>query len=685
MGDRHGEEDIDFQSDNRAAVSARLQSLFLAPPSQPSKQGSDCLSADMRPPRTRPPSPIFASARSPSSAACCTHSPTSLSLGMPQEQQPCPSPSQMQTRNGDKPHPVLRWLTGRSTSKSQPASSPAHSRPASPSTSQYSPSTSTPSTPSSAASALADALHDDPLLTHAHPTADGSLVLPARPAAARLPAHFRPSHPPRYLSDLTRSTLPTAGLSPPASASASLFAAAYTDPFADPFPLQHAQDPDLDVLYSPTPDPIAIPHAPAPAHLPRASPPSARSSLETLRSIHERSRTLHTSAPAQAPKFPSFPDSLRSWFGTEDGASKDSVHALLGDEDRAESAEAERAHIRKKYSAPRNPVVFCHGLLGFDTVTLGPSIAPLQVTHWRGIKDALEANGIEVLITRVPATSTPVDRAQVLCTRIGEAYPGRAVHLIGHSMGGLDCRYLTTHLTQRPFRVLSVTTISTPHRGSSFADHFLSTVGPARMPSVLGLLDLLPNGGGDGKAFEFLTVDNMRHFNEQTPDVEGVRYFSWGAVYEPGLIDTWKWPHSVIMEKEGPNDGLVSLKSAKWGTYLGTLEGVNHLDLIGWVNTARYKWAEIMGRAVPFKPATFYLGIADHLARVVEGQSQGQGREGVGAPGAPGEREEIREEGERAEMADSLGKGAPFVRDGNGENSHTQAGWSNSQGTRRPP
>lgn len=116
----------------------------------------------------------------------------------------------------------------------------------------------------------------------------------------------------------------------------------------------------------------------------------------------------------------------------------------------------------------------------------------------------------------------------------------RVLLALTRTQGGLDCRYLTTHLTQRPFRVLSVTTISTPHRGSSFADHFLSTVGPARMPSVLGLLDLLPNGGGDGKAFEFLTVDNMRHFNEQTPDVEGVRYFSWGAVYEPGLIDTWK-------------------------------------------------------------------------------------------------------------------------------------------------
>lgn len=84
------------------------------------------------------------------------------------------------------------------------------------------------------------------------------------------------------------------------------------------------------------------------------------------------------------------------------------------------------------------------------------------------------------------------------------------------------------------------------------------------MPSVLSLLDLLPNGGGDGKAFECLTIESMRKFNEETPDVPGVQYFSWGAVYEPGLIDTWKWPHSVILEKEGENDGLVSVESSKW-------------------------------------------------------------------------------------------------------------------------
>lgn len=64
---------------------------------------------------------------------------------------------------------------------------------------------------------------------------------------------------------------------------------------------------------------------------------------------------------------------------------------------------------------------------------------------------------------------------------------------------------------------------------------------------------------------------------------------------------------------------------ARQGTYLGTLEGVNHLDLVGWISTARYKWAELTGREIKFKPATFYLGVADHLARHVEGQSATEG------------------------------------------------------------
>jgi triacylglycerol lipase len=108
------------------------------------------------------------------------------------------------------------------------------------------------------------------------------------------------------------------------------------------------------------------------------------------------------------------------------------------------------------------------------------------------------------------------------------------------TQGGLDCRCLASNLHDHTFRILSITTISTPHRGSSFANHFLETVGPERFPSFLYLIDMLPNGGGDGSAFECLTPAAMREFNEQTRDVPGVTYFSWGAEYSPGLIDTFK-------------------------------------------------------------------------------------------------------------------------------------------------
>jgi triacylglycerol lipase len=145
----------------------------------------------------------------------------------------------------------------------------------------------------------------------------------------------------------------------------------------------------------------------------------------------------------------------------------------------------------------------------------------------------LAAAGADVLVTRVPATSSIPARAAVLREKISEVYPGRDVHLVGHSMGGLDCRYLVHQLMQEanegpqppgsdetgknaplqrggeyrreggpertadeeskrktaaelkrrglpPFRVLSLTTIATPHRGSAFADYFLSTLGRKR-------------------------------------------------------------------------------------------------------------------------------------------------------------------------------------------------------------
>ena len=208
-------------------------------------------------------------------------------------------------------------------------------------------------------------------------------------------------------------------------------------------------------------------------------------------------------------------------------------------------------------------------------------ILRLQISHWRGIREVLEANGVEVLIARVPATSSIKDRAAILEETISEKYPNQKVNLVGHSMGGLDCRYLISEFPSKRFTPVSLTTISTPHRGSPFADYVIDNfIGRERLPSLLSLMELLrlPQSG-DGTAFEALGTSKMKEFNAQVLDKEGVKYYSWGASFDPGLLDTFRWPHSVILAKEGPNDGLVSVESAKWGEYRGTLLGVNHLDL----------------------------------------------------------------------------------------------------------
>lgn len=298
------------------------------------------------------------------------------------------------------------------------------------------------------------------------------------------------------------------------------------------------------------------------------------------------------------------------------GKKKKRQDALLADEDKADTLEQQKETIEKKYDTPKNPIVFCHGLLGFDY--LGPaSLPPLQISHWRGIREVLEQNGSEVLVTRVPATSSIKARAEMLMATIEEKFPGRNINLIGHSMGGLDGRYLISVLKPTKFKILSLTTVSTPHRGSPLADYVIDNIiGRDKLPFWINLLDSLklPNGG-DGAAFEALSTRMMENFNDECPDDPDVNYYSWGAYFNPGVMDTFYWSHGIIYEREGPNDGLVSVYSSRHGEYRGTLVGVSHTDLVGWVNQIRYTLSAWVGQEIAFKPATFYLEVADFLAK----------------------------------------------------------------------
>ena len=97
-------------------------------------------------------------------------------------------------------------------------------------------------------------------------------------------------------------------------------------------------------------------------------------------------------------------------------------------------------------------------------------------------------------------------------------------------------------------------------------------------------------------AFRQLTETYMtERFNPRTPDVDGIRYYSYGASFQPQLTSVFRQSHRIISNEEGPNDGMVSVASAKWGDYKGTLKDVSHLDLINWTNRLRWYFWRLTG------------------------------------------------------------------------------------------
>ncbi|CAJ0864820.1 9706_t:CDS:2 [Entrophospora sp. SA101] len=343
--------------------------------------------------------------------------------------------------------------------------------------------------------------------------------------------------------------------------------------------------------------------------------------------------------------------------------------------------------VRPDYSAPKLPIVLCHGLFGFDKLGF-ETIPYLQLHYWGGVQEALQKLGAKVVVTKVPGTGCIRTRALAL-QRILESnlHGGCELNLIAHSMGGLDCRYLITHLPTDSYSIRSLTTIGTPHRGSPFmdwcrdiiglgklsksfetaekaADHLLKELDERcrkveqldqlntdknrsdsnkiknnsnnskdyEMSSSLknssnsyktldvSLLSTLPQKFSsllhtiihafDTPAYSNLTTDFcMNSFNPNTPNHPSVAYYSYGAATEIPIWSPLHLPYQIIKEKEGPNDGLVSVKSARWGRYVRTVE-CDHWDL---TECWRFK----LGSSNQFNPVEFYVEVANSLAKEV--------------------------------------------------------------------
>ncbi len=194
--------------------------------------------------------------------------------------------------------------------------------------------------------------------------------------------------------------------------------------------------------------------------------------------------------------------------------------------------------------------------------------------YFRGIPEALREAGNRVLVASLSPTRGIADRARQLKELLDRESPYEPVHLLAHSMGGLDSRYLISHLGMAR-RVLTLTTLGTPHRGTAFADWGLSRLTRFLRP-------LFEFANVPYQAFFDLTVARCAEFNLQTPNDPEVRYFSVAGDFRPHwFAPEWQLPARILAHKEGPNDGVVSVASAVWGEDCTHWEA-DHLDLINW-------------------------------------------------------------------------------------------------------
>jgi triacylglycerol lipase len=248
-------------------------------------------------------------------------------------------------------------------------------------------------------------------------------------------------------------------------------------------------------------------------------------------------------------------------------------------------------------------IILAHGILGFRQ--------RFGIEYFNGVREHLAELPARVFVPEVSATEGIEARGEQLREAILKAFADGTLdadapaHLIAHSMGGLDSRsmlspgnQLTTPENDLAGRIVSLTTISTPHRGSPIADllslepveefvdhHHLHVLleglleGKDLAAHLLGHLGISLDGLKD------LTTESAARFNRNTPDNPRVRCFS---VAGRGRDDgsptavVLRPFHEYITRRTGlASDGLVSVESAQWAGFDANLWPADHADEIG--------------------------------------------------------------------------------------------------------
>jgi triacylglycerol lipase len=186
----------------------------------------------------------------------------------------------------------------------------------------------------------------------------------------------------------------------------------------------------------------------------------------------------------------------------------------------------------------------------------------------------------------VPPFGSSKDRARKLADFIHAQFPQGPIHIIAHSMGGLDSRILIkanlNGLSDKG-RIVTLTTLSTPHNGSPAADLLLGSFFTRFInSSVIQALGAI--GFADTGALEDLTKDGASRIPDVTASHPHISYHSYAATGRASGAPTsaaFLPTHTYIQNKTGQaNDGLVALESANYGEFQGSWS-CDHADIVG--------------------------------------------------------------------------------------------------------
>jgi triacylglycerol lipase len=207
-------------------------------------------------------------------------------------------------------------------------------------------------------------------------------------------------------------------------------------------------------------------------------------------------------------------------------------------------------------------IVLAHGVLGFGDELPGLLQRLPAIHYFNGVADHLREQGHVVLEPQVDPTGSVKDRGDQLAEKIlKQTAPGDKVHILAHSMGGLDARHAITNRKDLLVRVATLVTIGTPHRGSPVADAVQNESGP--------LLDQIPDLlrrklESNTEALRDLTTAVCSAFDDATPDVSSVKYINVAGDASKGGHELLLFQLAAVIGKitGEPNDGVVTKKSA---------------------------------------------------------------------------------------------------------------------------